>query len=133
MVIENMLGPKLLASKERERPLNRSVEEMVEIMGRLPQNIYAAIDMNHIKNPELLIKAMGSRLKSVHIADGDGEKEQHAFPCSGEGKNNWTKVMASLYDVGYSGVFMYECKIPSLGQLKPCYDTMYNAYLAALK
>jgi sugar phosphate isomerase/epimerase len=133
MVVENMLGSKVLANKERERPLNRSVEEMVELMNRLPKNIYAAVDMNHIKNPELLIKAMGSRLKSVHIADGDGEREQHAFPCSGEGKNDWTRVIAALYKAGYDGVFMYECKFPSVQELKSCYETMYNNYITTLK
>lgn len=133
MVIENMLGHKLLANKERERPLNRTVEEMVEIMGRLPENVYAAVDMNHIKNPELLIKAMGSRLKSVHIADGDGEKEQHAFPCSGEGKNDWTKIIEALYEVKYDGVFMYECKGASVEELKSCYETIYTNYIGTLK
>jgi len=88
MVIENMLGPALLVDAKRERPLCRTVEETVEIMNRLPKDIYAAIDMNHIKNPEHLIRAMGTRLKSVHIADGHGEKENHNFPCSGEGSNN---------------------------------------------
>src|SRR5690606_35502362 len=70
MVLENMLGPELLASGGRERPLMRTVEEVQEIFQRLPSTIQLAVDMNHIKNPENLIRAMGSRLKSVHVADG---------------------------------------------------------------
>jgi hypothetical protein len=35
---------------------------MVEIMDLMPADVYAAIDMNHIKNPERLIAALGSRI-----------------------------------------------------------------------
>ncbi len=81
-----MLGFDLLVDAKRERPLMRTVEEAVELMNRLPEDIYSAIDMNHIKYPEKLILAMGKRLKSVHIADGTGKQENHFFPCSGQGQ-----------------------------------------------
>src|SRR6185437_4476987 len=76
MVIENMTGPQLHVTRggvEYERPLCRSVEETMEIMKRLPSDIYAAVDMNHILHPEKLILALGSRLKFLHVSDGDGE------------------------------------------------------------
>lgn len=133
MVIENMLGPKLLKSAEQERPLCRSVEEVTEIMGRLPNDIYAAVDMNHIKEPEKLIDALGTRLKSVHIADGDGLAERHYFPCSGQGKNDWNAVFSALYKAGYKGAFMYESAYPSLEEMKSCFDTLYGNYLFSLK
>lgn len=101
IVLENLLGYKLLRSPGVERPLGRTVEEMVEIMDLMPADVYAAIDMNHIKNPERLIAALGSRIKSVHIADGDGEKECHQLP--GRGKNNWTLILQALDRAGYTG------------------------------
>lgn len=131
MVIENMLGPKLLKSPEQERPLCRSVEETMEIMQKLPQDIYAAVDMNHIKSPEKLIESLGSRLKSIHVADGDGLAERHYFPCSGEGKNDWNAIQSALYKAGYQGAFIYECKYPSLEELKSCYDTLYSNFMSA--
>lgn len=134
MVIENMLGPNLLIDNGKlERPLCRTVEETVEIMGRVPQEIGSAIDMNHIKQPEKLILAMGSRLKSVHIADGDGEDERHYFPCSGQGKNDWTAILAALDKVGYEGPFMFESKYENVESFKECYRTLYQNYINSIK
>jgi len=130
MVIENMLGPELLVDAKRERPLCRSVEETVEIMGRLPQDIYSAIDMNHIKDPENLIRAMGNRLKTVHVSDGDGIKERHYFPCSGQGKNNWTEILAALDEVQYTGPFMYESAYEDAKDFRICYESLYKTYKA---
>jgi sugar phosphate isomerase/epimerase len=129
MVIENMLGPALLVDANRERPLCRTVEETVEIMNRLPADIYAAVDMNHIKHPENLIRAMGTRLRSVHIADGHGEAENHYFPCSGKGGNNWTEILAALHEAKYSGPFMFESAHEDVKDLKPCYQSMYEAFV----
>lgn len=126
MVIENMLGFELQVDDKRERPLCRTVEETAEIMNRLPKSICSAIDMNHIKNPEKLILAMGKRLKSVHIADGDGKKECHYFPCSGQGENNWVKILSALKDSHYRGPFMFECAYTDVKDLKECYESLYK-------
>lgn len=126
MVIENMLGPELKVDAQRERPLCRTVEETVEIMNRLPGNIYSAIDMNHIKHPEKLIRAMGKRLKSIHVADGNGKQENHYFPCSDKGENDWTEILTALNEVGYKGPCMYECAFNDVKELKDCYETLYN-------
>ncbi|MNE48236.1 fructoselysine 3-epimerase [compost metagenome] len=129
MVIENMLGYELNVGADRERPLCRTVEEVSEIMSRLPANIYAAVDMNHIKYPERLIRALGKRLKSVHIADGTGKKENHFFPCSGEGENNWVEILSALNEVGYDGPFMYESAYKDVKDFLPCYNTLYQNLL----
>jgi len=129
MVIENMLGPELEAPGGRERPLCRSVEETMEIMSRLPAHIYAAVDMNHIKEPEKLIRALGKRLRSVHVADGTGEREDHYLPCSGKGKNNWTEILAALDAAGYKGPFIYEVKEFNVAELLPCYQSLYKNYV----
>jgi len=129
-VIENMLGPELLpADGKRERPLLRTVEEAVAIMNRLPADIYSAVDMNHIKHPEKLIDALGERVKSVHIADGNGREENHFFPCSGEGSNDWVAILTSLNKAGYSGPFMFESKYPDLKDLKECYEHMFARFV----
>ncbi|MEC3880521.1 sugar phosphate isomerase/epimerase family protein [Parapedobacter sp. 10938] len=65
--------------------------------------------MNHIKHPERLIRALGKRLKHVHIADGTGDAENHWLPCSGKGNNDWPAILAALDEAGYAGPFMYEC------------------------
>ena len=130
MVVENMLGPELKKDAERERPLCRTVEETKEIMAQLPADIYSAVDMNHIKNPEFLIRAMGTRLKSVHIADGNGREENHYLPCSGKGENNWTEILSALEAAQYKGPFIYESKIKDVNELKPCYDSLFKAFIS---
>lgn len=133
IVVENLLGPKLLRAPGVERPLGRTVEEMVAIMERLPRYIYAAVDMNHIKHPERLITALGARIKSVHIADGDGEKERHMMP--GEGNNDWNSILLALDKAGYTGPFLYEVKgryIHSFAHLSLTYDVLYENCLLHL-
>ena len=125
MVVENMLGPELMAGK-RERPLMRSVAEAVELFDRFPYTVYSAIDMNHIKHPEQLIRAMGSRLKTVHIADGTGEAENHWLPCSGQGKNDWKAILTALQEAGYGGPFLFECAYDDEKQLVECYQKLIN-------
>lgn len=132
MVVENMLGFELQKDDKYERPLCRTVEETKAIFERLPAAIGSAIDMNHIKNPEKLILAMGSRLKTVHIADGTGKAENHYLPCSGKGLNNWNAILDALYSVHYQGPFMFECHYKDVSQLPSCYKTLYDSYLASL-
>ncbi|MDX9883541.1 MAG: sugar phosphate isomerase/epimerase family protein [Prolixibacteraceae bacterium] len=133
MVIENMLGYELQKDETHEAPLCRSVEETVEIMGRLPKNIFSAVDTNHIKDPEKLIRAMGKRLKSVHIADGDGKKECHYLPCSGQGQNNWTEILSALEDANYKGPFMFECKYENVKDLTECHQQLYQQFISGKK
>jgi sugar phosphate isomerase/epimerase len=128
LVIENMLGPELMAG-DRERPLMRTVEESVELFNRLPATIKLAVDMNHIEQPERLVRALGNRLKTVHIADGTGRAENHWFPCSGEGKNDWTEILSALDEVDYAGPFLFECAYPDEKDLVECYQTLYDQFV----
>lgn len=133
MVVENMLGFELQKDEKYERPLCRTVEETTSIFSRLPAAIGSAIDMNHIKNPEKLILAMGSRLKTLHVADGNGKQENHYLPCSGKGENNWNAILAALYKVHYKGPFMFECHYKDVSELPACYKTLYADYLTSIK
>lgn len=122
MVLENMTGFELVMKDgKRERPLMRTVEETVEIFNRLPKDIYSAIDLNHIAAPEKLILALGSRVKTLHVADGFGKAENHFFPCDGLGGNDWGAIMSALNKVNYQGPFMYESKPKDIKEHKECY------------
>lgn len=132
LVIENMTGPELhVESKGQkyERPLFRTVEETLTLLDKMPSDIYAAVDLNHMLNPEKLILALGDRLKFIHVADGDGENELHYYPCSGKGMNNWVNIFDALYKVGYTGPFMYESHYDDLNDLAVCFKFMYNQFL----
>lgn len=123
MVVENMLGPELMIGS-RERALLRTVEETVEMFDRFPNTVFSAIDMNHIKKPEILIRAMGSRLKTIHVADGTGEAENHWFPCDNKGNNDWSEILKALQEVNYEGPFLYESAYEDEKDFKECFETL---------
>ena len=130
MVVENMLGHELVKDANYERPLGRTVGEVLHIMSLLPRNVNAAVDTNHIDDPELLIRALGTRVKTIHVSDGDGRNECHDLPWQGRGDNDWVAVLKALYeDAHYRGVFMYEVKTAEFSDLKACYDRMYDEYV----
>lgn len=132
LVVENMTGPELYVvshGTRYERPLCRTVDETMAILGRLPEDVGGAIDMNHMLHPERLIAAEGWRLKFIHVADGDGAHERHYYPCSGKGMNDWTAILGALYQQGYAGPFMYECHYKDFRDLTICYNFMYHQYL----
>ena len=90
----------------------------------------AAVDTNHIDNPELLISALGRRVRTIHVSDGDGRSECHELPGQGRGDNDWTAILKALYeDAHYRSVFMYEVKKAEFPQLKACYDRLYEQYV----
>ncbi len=133
LVIENMLGYELKKDQDRENPLCRTVEETVEIMGRLPETIFSAVDMNHITEPEKLIRALGNRLKSVHVSDGNGKKECHYLPGSEGGQNNWNEILAALNEANYEGPFMFECAYEDVSDFQLCYKKIYSQFIAQKK
>ena len=53
------------------------------------------------------IRNCGSRLKALHIADNEGQTDQHMMPY-GKGRVNWNDVIRGLRDVGYDGLFNLE-------------------------
>mgnify|MGYP000868548396 CR=1 FL=1 len=131
MVIENGGGNTTVEEGVVLSVMPRSIAEMLEFMSKLPKSIGVAVDMNHIAEPHKLIIALGDRLKSVHINDGNGERCYHYFPCSGEGENDWNKILAALDIINYNGVFMYESKYDDEKDLIECYIHLYNQYKAS--
>src|SRR5690606_239744 len=122
MIIENGGANTSVKDGVISSTMPRTVDEMLELTNRLPLSIGVAVDMNHIAEPHKLIVALGNRLKSVHINDGDGiTKCYHYFPCSGEGQNDWTKILAALDAVNYNGPFMYESRYNDERDLVECY------------
>lgn len=130
MVLENMND-----ASDKHIVLMQRTPDIVEAFNLLPADIYSAIDLNHINHPEQLIRALGKRVKTLHVSDGTGIQEEHWFPCSGKGVNNWVAILSALNDTGYSGPFMFEVK-PSeysdFRDLTSCYDKMYSDYVSSL-
>ena len=52
------------------------------------------------------IRALGSRLKALHIHDNDSRSDQHLLPYAGTIK--WPAVIEALRAIGYDGDFSFE-------------------------
>ena len=133
IVVENLRGPHLLRPDGTERGLGRTVDEMCTLMDALPGDIYAAVDLNHIANPEKLIRALGGRVKSLHVSDSDQTRDCHFLP--GRGTNDWPEIIAALYETGYDGPWLYEIKqkeVEVYGEMTSAYNWAYRSYLEKL-
>ena len=89
-------------------------EEMQLILNEIP-SLCACFDMNHSlrqPNPDF-IRALGSRIITVHASDYDMIDERHLLPFLG--RNDWSAIMQALEDVNYSGFFTFE--VPCKGVL----------------
>jgi sugar phosphate isomerase/epimerase len=130
MVLENMND-----AHEQHMVLMQTTQDIVEMMNLVPNDIYSAVDLNHISHPEQVIRALGGRVKTLHVSDGTGVQEKHWLPCSGKGVNDWVAILSALNDVGYSGPFMFEVartEYSDFRELTSCYDKMYGDYVTSL-
>ncbi|MBR4206797.1 MAG: sugar phosphate isomerase/epimerase [Clostridia bacterium] len=87
--------------------LGRDSAEMLRFLEAIP-TLRAVFDTNHSlreDNPHF-IRALGSKIVSLHVSDYDFIDEKHWLP--GEGKNDWKGIIAALEDIGYEGRFLYE-------------------------
>lgn len=77
---------------------------LLEADGRLK----ACFDTNHLLmcTHEHFMSLMCDKIMTVHISDYDFIDERHWL--AGEGKIDWTKLVALLEKADYSGAFMYE-------------------------
>lgn len=130
ILVENLRGPQLRRANGMERGLGRTVGEMVELMSMMPDDVYAVVDLNHIDRPERLIRALGPRIRSLHVCDSDGERDRHWLP--GRGHNDWPEIIAALYEVGYTGPWLYEIKagqVEEYAEMTSAYEWAYRSYL----
>ena len=65
-------------------------------------------DTNHLlfEDNADFIRAVGSKIVTIHASDYDLIDEKHWLPY--EGKNNWVEIVTLLEEAGYAGPFMYE-------------------------
>ena len=88
--------------------------EMVDIVNS--PNFCACLDIGHAymenaPTAPALIRALGSRLKALHVHDNDFQGDLHLLPYMG--KIDWTGITQALADINYDGDLTYEIT-PSL-------------------
>lgn len=97
------------------------VEELIalaEAVGSRAMGI--CLDTGHLNiskgDPYAFIAKAGNLLQAMHIADNEGEKDQHMMPY-GRGTVNWEAVLKGLGEIGYQGFCSFEIPGESLGPL----------------
>jgi len=89
--------------------LGNTSTEMLSILADAP-GVGICCDTNHLlqETTQDFIRSVGPLVRTVHIADYDGEDERHWLP--GKGIIDWTAVVGALVEAGYPGPFMFECR-----------------------
>jgi sugar phosphate isomerase/epimerase len=74
-------------------------------------NVGACIDTGHanlVEDVAGFLRTIDKYLFTLHIHDNKGEVDNHQLP--GWGVIDWPSVIKALYDINYTGIFMYEVK-----------------------
>jgi len=113
--IENLWGISILPDVEADYSLNSRTCDLLhiidsynEIFGR--DRFCACVDTGHAfmmgQNPAEMIRALGHRVRCLHVSDCDGKHDQHLAPY--QGKINWNDFLSALKEVNYHGSFNFE-------------------------
>lgn len=129
---------------ENLRPMNdsgdelvdESVDDLLHIIEQVGSDRFGiCLDTGHLnltcKNQREFIQKAGEKLKALHIADNQGEIDQHMMPFT-RGNIDFKEVVKTLREIGYKGVFNLEIpgenRIPlelrneKIKYIKACYN-----------
>ena len=90
----------------------RNADDLLYVLSKLsPERYGICLDTGHLNlcggdQREFILKA-GKHLTALHIADNEGERDQHMMPF-GKGNVDFGAVVKALKEIGYSGMFNYE-------------------------
>ena len=117
-----------------------SVDNLLEIIEAVGSDRFGiCLDTGHLnlshKNQREFILRAGEKLRALHIADNEGERDQHLMPFT-KGKVNFFEVVEALREIDYHGLFNLEIpgetKIPlelrneKIKYIKACYDYLMS-------
>ncbi len=93
------------------RRFSGSAEELIDLVDTANQkNLGICWDFGHahlagVEQPYWLCQ-IGNRLKAVHVADNNGDWDEHLAPFYGT--IDWVSIMKTLKQIGYQNDFTYE-------------------------
>ncbi len=115
-----------------------TADELNGIIDQLDDTCFGiCLDTGHLnlcdRDQVTFIRKAGSRLGALHIADNEGEKDQHMMPY-GKGNIKWDLVVKTLREIDYGGLFNLEipgerlAPLPVRGYkleyIRKCYEYM---------
>ena len=117
-----------------------AADELNGIIDQLDDTCFGiCLDTGHLnlcdRDQVTFIRKAGSRLGALHIADNEGEKDQHMMPY-GKGNIKWDLVVKALREIDYDGLFNLEipgerlAPLPVRGYkleyIRKCYDYLMS-------
>ena len=105
-------GLKLRVCLENLSAIGQTAEELCAVVDQLdPEHFGICLDTGHLnlrdRDQRHFILTAGHRLKALHIADNEGERDQHMMPF-GKGNVDFSVVVQALREIDYDGLFNLE-------------------------
>ena len=115
-----------------------TADELNGLIDQLDDTCFGiCLDTGHLnlcdRDQVSFIRKAGNRLKALHIADNEGERDQHMMPYA-KGNIKWDLVVKTLNEIGYSELFNLEipgerlAPLPVRGYklefIRKCYEYM---------
>lgn len=138
-VQERTRGMRIRICLENLTRICRDAESLLAILDQLEEDRFGiCLDTGHLNmctqgHGEFIRKA-GHRLHALHIADNEGERDQHMMPF-GRGTVDFSEVVDALREVEYDGLFNLEAHgenrapLPVRGYkleyIRRCYDFLW--------
>ena len=149
IVAERLKGRKIKICLENLLGFTESSSDILRIVNALDsENFGVCLDTGHLNiarhkglketQREFMLNA-GKHLSALHIADNEGERDQHMMPF-GRGNVDFREVMTTALEIGYDGLFNYEIPGESHGKpievkgykldyVKRCFEYMEREYI----
>lgn len=115
IAIENLFAYDPILQRFCETACSKA-EYLIDYVDTLNSDCFVVcLDTGHAmladQNPVDMIYQLGSKyLKVLHVQDNDKVQDKHVMP--GMGVLDWYGIGKALHDIGYDGVFNYECCVP---------------------
>lgn len=112
-LVQYLEGKNITICLENLRAHTQSVEELLWYIDELgSEHLGICLDTGHLNiskasSQAQFIEKAGENLKALHIADNQGETDQHLMPF-GIGKVDMEEVMKSLKKIGYQNLYNFE-------------------------
>lgn len=92
--------------------IDKSADELLNIIERVGSDKFGiCLDTGHLnitlKNHREFILKVGDKLRALHIADNEGQTDQHMMPYT-RGCVDFEEVVKALREIDYTGVFNLE-------------------------
>lgn len=147
-VAERLKGRKIKICLENLLGFAESSSDLLRIVNALDsENFGICLDTGHLniarhrglnETQREFMLACKEHLSALHIADNEGERDQHMMPF-GRGNVDFREVMTTAREIGYDGLFNYEIPGESHGKptevkgykldyVKRCFEYMEREY-----